>query len=307
MPLTTIITIKFQSPFWGFPGAPVNLKNCLFIPQLKYYNAPMKNTDSSKVKKQFFQLKEIRDSVSITQKDIATVIRFENAVHSSIMEYDILDPAFIRTVLYRGNIRVKEHFSPIYRKIALEVIGLDQMLRHLEKTAPKKTDLSVSLVLKAQKMLFEYSWPDIAGRYRDVDVRIKGLKLRPPHPSQVSSMLYQHLGWVDGLMKLVGPVSESNFFEVFHVAADLHYRIIEAYPFLSGNWRLARAFSNYVLQNSGMFPMIIDSARRDDYMMAVNESSLTKLEPLVNFFVESYGETMERVKGFLALVQKETE
>jgi fido (protein-threonine AMPylation protein) len=269
------------------------------------YNAGMANTDTNKTKKQFFQLKKIQDSLTITQKDISAALRFDNAVNSSIMENDVLHPSFVQTALYRGNIRFKSHFSPFYRKISLEVVGLDKIFRHLEKTAPKRTDLSVSLILKLHRMLFEDSWPDIAGYFRDVDVRIRGLKARPPHPSQISSLLYQHLGWVDGLMKLVGPVSESNFFEVFHVAADIHCRMIETYPFLSGNWRIARALSNYVLLNSGMFANVLDYRKHDDYMTAVNASSLTQLEPMVDFLLDSYAETLNKVKSYLVLVKKE--
>ena len=156
-------------------------------------------------------------------------------------------------------------------------------------------------------MLFGESWPDIAGRFRDIDVRIRGLKQRPPHPSQVSGLVYQHLGWIDGLMKLLGPVTENNFFEIFHVAADLQCRIISAYPFRTGNWRIARALSNYVLQNSGMFPVIIEFDKRSEYLDAVNGSSMTKLEPLEDFLLESYYETIIKIKGFLEIIKKETE
>jgi fido (protein-threonine AMPylation protein) len=267
----------------------------------------MDKTDTSKTKKLFFQLKEMQTALTITQKDICATILFENAVNSSVMAYNFIDPAFIRTALYRGNSRVKKHISPIYQKVALEAIGLYKILKHLEQAAPKRNDLSVSLILKMHKYLFESSWPDIAGHFRNIDVRIRGLKHRPPHYPQISSLLYQHLGWVDGLMKLLGPISESNFFEVFHVAADIHCRVIESYPFQSGNWRLARALSNYVLQKSGMFAIIFDIDKQSDYMNAVNESSLTELTPLVNYLTEAYGETLERIYGFIVLIQKETE
>jgi fido (protein-threonine AMPylation protein) len=267
----------------------------------------MDNAARLKIQKLYFQIKKLQDSVPATAKDIAIALRFENVVNSSIIEYDFIDPVFIQTVLYRGNNRVKNHTSPIYRKIALEVIGLDQVLRQLEKTAPKKSDLSVSLLLKIHKILFEGSWPDIAGRFRSIDVRIRGLKQRPAHPSQISGLVYQHLGWIDGLMKLLGPVTESNFFEIFHVAADLQCRIIETYPFRTGNWRIARAFGNYVLQNSGMFPNIIDFEKRKEYLDAVSDSSMNNLKPLENFLLERYYETIIKIKGFLEIIKKESE
>lgn len=282
-------------------------KICLFIKVAKYYNVAMQKADKTKIQKLFFQVRQIQDSVPATAKDVAIALRFENIVNSSVMEYDFIDPVFIQTVLYRGNTRVKNHPSPIYRKIALEVMGLDQMLRHLEKIAPKKNDLSVSLLLKIHKILFEGSWPDIAGRFRNIDVRVRGLKQDPPHPSQISSLIYQHLSWIDGLMKLLGPVTENNFFEIFHVAADIQCRTVGTYPFRTGNWRVARALSNYVMQSSGMFPNIIDYDKRTEYMEAVNDSSLTRLEPLENFLLSSYYETIIKIKGFIEIVNRESE
>ncbi len=279
----------------------------LFIRGSGCYNHHMETKEKNKIRKLYFDVKPIQDEFPITRKDLTIALRYENVTNSSIMEYDFIDPIFIQTMLYRGNIKVKEHFSLVYRKIAREVIGLDLMLRHLEKIAPKKSDLSVSLILKLHSLIFDSSWPDIAGKFRDCDVRIRGIKARPPHPSQVSSLTYQHLGWVDGLMKLLGPVTESNFFEIFHVSADIHYRLIETYPFRSGNWRIARALSNYVFQNCGMFPNVIDFDKRADYLEAVGNSTLTALEPLVEFLLANYYETIIKVKGFLELIKNEAE
>jgi len=267
----------------------------------------MKNMDAAKIKKLYFELKKIRDDISILDRDIVGALRFEQTINSSLMENPEIDPMFFRSILYRGNAKAKEHLSPVYRKMVLEVIGLEKMLKYLEKTAPKRSDLSVSLILKMHKLLFEESWPDIAGRFRNVDVRVRGLKNRPIHHSQVSEVLYQHLSWVDGLTKLLGPVTESNFFEIFHVAADIHFRVIETYPFLSGNWRIARALSNYVLLSSGMFANIIDFSRRDHYVTAVNAASITELEPMSYFLLESYGDTLDRISGFLQLIKRESE
>jgi fido (protein-threonine AMPylation protein) len=265
----------------------------------------MPNNDS--VKDLFFELKEIRDSIPKVNNDIFTALRFSNVVNSSVLENNIISPVFIQSALYRGNIKIKEHFSPIYRKIALEAISLDQLLRHLEKTAQMKTDLSVSLLLKLHRILFDKSWPDIAGRFRDIDVRIRGIKLRPPHFSQVTTLMYQHLSWIDGILKLLGPVTENNFFEIFHISADLHFRIIETYPFRAGNWRVARALSDYVLLKSGLFYNIINPGKHNQYISAVENSTINDLAPLQEFLLSSYEETLHYLSGFLNVIQQEKE
>ncbi|MCP4581418.1 MAG: Fic family protein [candidate division Zixibacteria bacterium] len=267
----------------------------------------MEKAQSNKIKKLFFELKEIRDSFPGIHKDIATALRFANVVNSSVIENEIISPVFVQSALYRGNIKVKEHSSPIYRKIALEAISLDKMLRHIETVAPKKSDLSVSLLLKLHRILFESSWPDIAGRFRDIDVRIRGVQKRPPHFSQLPTLMYQHLAWIDGLLKLLGPVSESNFFEVFHVSADLQCRMIETYPFRAGNWRIARALSDYVLLKSGMFYNIISHEKRDEYLAVIKNSTIADSAPLQEFLLKSFGETLNHLKGFMNLIQQELE
>ena len=106
-------------------------------------------------------------------------------------------------------------------------------------------------------------------------------------------------------MKLVGPVTESNFFEIFHVAADVHFRIIETYPFRSGNWRIARALCDYVLLNSGMFYNVIDFHNRDEYQEAIGQSTVSNITTLEDFLLKSYGETLDSVKDYLYLIKKE--
>jgi len=267
----------------------------------------MEKTQSNKIKKLFFELKEIRDSFPGVNKDLFTALRFANVINSSVTENNVISATFVQSVLYRGNIKAKEHSSPIYRKIALEAISLDKMFQYLEKTAPKKSELSVSFLLKLHRTLFESSWPDIAGRFRDIDVRIRDVKKRPPHFSQLPTLMYQHLAWIDGLVKLLGPVSESNFFEVFHVSADLQCRMIETYPFRAGNWRIARALSDYVMLKSGMFYNVIGSEKRDEYLTAIKNSTIADTAPLQDFLLQSYGETLNLLKGFLNVIQQESE
>jgi len=267
----------------------------------------MNKLDDDKIKDLFFELKEIRDSIPKANNDIFTALRYINVSNSSEIENNIISPIFIQSALYRGNIKVKEHFSPIYRKIALEAISLDQLLRHLEKTINKNTDLSVSLLLKLHRILFDKSWPDIAGRFRDIDVRIRGVKLRPPHFSQVPPLMYQHLSWIDGILKLLGPATKSNFFEIFHVSADLHFRIIDTYPFRAGNWRVARALSDYVLLKSGLFYNTINPSKRNQYQSAIENSSINDVSPLQEFLLLSYEETLQHLSGFLNVIQQEKE
>ncbi|MCD6163201.1 MAG: Fic family protein [candidate division Zixibacteria bacterium] len=264
----------------------------------------MKKSDKQKIKELFFKLKDTCDSSPLVKKEIITALRIQNVLSSNTLENDFIDSIFLDSALYRGNIRVKEFSNPVYRKCFLEVKDCDRMLRYLEVRASKKAELSVTLLLKLHRIIFENSWPDIAGQFRNVDVRIRGIKQRLPHYTQIKEIIYQHVGWVDGILKLLGPVTPNNFYEIFHIAADLQRRIIHTYPFQAGNWRIARAMSDYILLYSGMTYNIIGASDYDNYISTIGNSKITDFSDFEEFLLGCYGETLNRVIGFTKLKNK---
>jgi len=195
----------------------------------------MVDKDKKAIRDLFFKLKPIIDKSPITKKETMTALRLDSIIKSTAMEFSTVNSVFFTPAIYKGNTRIKEFSNPLYRRVYLEIRDHDRLYRYLEKRAERKADLTVSLLLKAHRVLFETSWPDIAGRIRDVDVRIRGIHHKPAHHKQIRELIYQHLGWIDGLLKLIGPVSQSNFFEIFHIATEVQRRIIQTYPFQSGN------------------------------------------------------------------------
>ena len=263
----------------------------------------MKKSEKDKIQELFFQFKEIYDNSPLIQKELITALRLENIISSNAIENHLIDPVLLQAVFYSGNVRTKEFSNPAYRKAFLEVKGHDRMFRFLQVKAASRAELSVSLLLKIHRILFEKSWPEIAGRFRDIDVRIRGVKFRPPHYTQIFELVYQHLSWVDGLLKLLGPVNPGNFFEIFHVAADLQSRIIRTYPFHAGNWRIARSLSDYIFLYSGMTYCIIDVDNRDKYLTAVGSSTISDSSSLEELLLQSYGETLNHLNRFIRLMK----
>ncbi len=264
----------------------------------------MKKPDKNRTRDLFFKIQEVYSKSPLTCKELTTALRIENIINSNAIENNIIDSIFLQSGIYRGNIRVKEFSNPVYRKAFLEVKSHDRMLQYLEKKALRKAELTISFLLKIHQLLFERSWPDIAGRFRDIDVRIRGIKLRPPHYLQIHEIIYQHLTWIDGLLKLMGPVSPGNFFEIFHVAADIQRRIIHTYPFRDGNWRIARALTNYVLLYCGMTYCVVDYRSRDEYLTTIENSTITDFSALEDFLLDSYGTTLNRLSGFINLAMQ---
>jgi len=264
----------------------------------------MESKDRQKIKDLYFELKEIIDSIPGVNDEIRAALRFYKVSNSSAIETNYIDPIFLRTALYNGGDNGKHLVSPVYRKAFLEAQAHDRMLRSMEKEAADKAELSVSLLLSWHRTLFEQSWPDIAGKFRDIDVRIRGSSHRPPHPSKVGELVYQHLAWLDGLMKLLGPVTPASFFEILHVSADAHFRLSWTYPFQDGNGRIARAVSNYMLLYAGMPYNTIPFEHRDEYFKAIEKSTLSDFSPLEKFLFECYAKTLEKISGFVYLVKQ---
>jgi len=266
----------------------------------------MRKSEKTRVQNLYFQISDRLTELPDARKDILDTLRPLNVLNSNCLEYKYLDPIFLQIVLCQHDDRFNEHFSPIYRKAYLEVQGHYRMLQELEKLACARAELSVSLLLNMHRMIFESSWPDEAGRFRNIDVRIRNIKYRPPYYSQLSELAYQHLEWIDGLLKLLGPVTTNNFLEIFHVAADLQFRLIRTYPFRAGNWRIARAMADYVLLYSGLFYNVIDCHKREHYQTAIGNSKITDISPLEDFLLKSFGETLGKIDGYVKFLHQET-
>jgi len=267
----------------------------------------MENLDKDKLKDLFFRLKEISQRHPGIESEVRAALRFYKVSNSSAIETNYIDPIFLQTALTNCDSEIGQIVSPVYRKAYLETQSHDQMLKRLETEAAQKAELSVSFVLGLHRQIFEKSWPDIAGRFRDIDVRIKGSSHRPPHYLRLPELVYQHLAWLDGLIKLLGPVTPANFLEILHVAADAHFRIIWTYPFHDGNGRIARTVANYILIYCGMYYNVISFDRREEYFTAIEKSTMADFSPLEEFLASCYQQTLNRISNFFFMVKQTAE
>jgi fido (protein-threonine AMPylation protein) len=264
----------------------------------------MENQEKDKIKDLFFRLQEISGRHPGILNEVKAALRFHKVSNSSAIETKYIDPIFLQTALTNYKCEQEQFTSPVYRKAYLETHCHDQMLRHLEAEAEQKSELSVSFVLGLHRQIFEKSWPDIAGRFRDVDLRIKGSSHRPPLHQSLPELVYQHIAWLDGLIKLLGPVTVGNFYEIMHVVADAHFRMIWTYPFHDGNGRIARAVANYILLYCGLNYNIISFDRREEYFGVIEKSSMADFSPLEDFLISCYGQTLDRIANFFYMVDQ---
>mgnify|MGYP000140013467 CR=1 FL=1 len=143
-----------------------------------------------------------------------------------------------------------------------------------------KKDLSLSLVLKWHKELFEQTKPDIAGKIRNFQVRISGSKFQPPYPVEIYPMLRDFFKWYQ---------KNKNFLHPVELAGLVHLKFVTIHPFADGNGRISRLMMNFVL-NKYQYPLLnISYKDRNSYYNALERSQVKRDEFIfLNWFVKRY-------------------
>ena len=139
-----------------------------------------------------------------------------------------------------------------------------QMLKTEEK-------LSEKLLLAWHENIFRETKPDLAGRFRNYQVRV-GPYIAPDWRN-VKKLIRQ----------LVSFVNESNFNPV-EVAARAHYVFEKIHPFGDGNGRIGRLLMNYILWKNGYPMLIIEYKKRKSYYKALQRTE----EGFVTYFIRRY-------------------
>src|SRR3989344_9083104 len=145
----------------------------------------------------------------------------------------------------RPNSDIKE--TEMHQKLFLEVMK-------------QNYDLSLSLVKKWHKKLFEQTKPDIAGLFRDYDVKISQSKFIPPSHTAVNLLVNGFFKWYNVNKKKLNPVE---------LAALAHLKFVTIHPFGDGNGRTTRLMMNFIL-NRKNYPMLdIPYEKRNSYYTAL--------------------------------------
>ena len=139
-----------------------------------------------------------------------------------------------------------------------------QMLKNQE-------NLSEQLLLKWHENIFRETKPDIAGQFRNYQVRV-GLYIAPDW-KKVEKLIKQ----------LVLFVNESQLNSV-EVAARAHYMFEKVHPFGDGNGRIGRLLMNFILWKNHYPMLVIEYKKRKSYYKALERSE----EGFVNYFIRRY-------------------
>jgi Fic family protein len=174
---------------------------------------------------------------------------------------------------------LKEGRSPRNKHIR-DVKEIENHKAVFELMMEEKEDLSLKLVLKWHRMLFEDTEEQIAGRIRNHDVKISESKFEPPSAKDMVYLLRKFFQWYHNNKNKLHPVE---------MAALVHFKFVTIHPFTDGNGRISRLIMNFILHKN-KFPMLdIPYANRDSYYNALERSQVKNIDRIfVQYLIKKY-------------------
>ena len=124
----------------------------------------------------------------------------------------------------------------------LEAINHQEAIAYIKQLMERNTLLNEREVLCIHNLILRGINPEDAGKYRKVQVMIKGSSHLPPQPFMVAKEMEDFFIWYETNKKRLHPVI---------LAAELHERLVTIHPFIDGNGRSSRLVMNLILLQHG--------------------------------------------------------
>lgn len=182
---------------------------------------------------------------------------------------------------YRDVSSIIEHdFSP-KNKPASDIIEAKSHMSVYDDMIECTQEVSLDLLLKWHKKLFQLTKQDIAGNIRDYRIEISGSKHIPPAGGVLLENLLKDLFfWYTNNLSNLHPVV---------LACIMHYEFVSIHPFGDGNGRISRVLMNYILFKN-KYPMFdIDFNTRQGYFNALERANINKDKMIfISWFFKNY-------------------
>ena len=175
----------------------------------------------------------------------------------------------------------------------LEAINHQEAIAFIKDLMQKNTPLNEREVLSIHNLILRGINPEDAGRYRKVQVMIKGSTYMPPQPYMVTKQMEDFFIWYETNKNKVHPII---------LAAEMHERLVTIHPFIDGNGRTSRLVMNLILLQHGYIIANIkgDYESRMQYYQSL-ETAQTKnnKEDFILFIAQMEKESLERYIGII--------
>jgi Fic family protein len=209
--------------------------------QLILYKKENKITIDTDIKKILKEIDAVKKELNKFRKydsyRIAQALELEYTFESNRIEGNTLTLKETDFVVNEGltisGKSMKEHLEAINHVDAIEFV---------KDLVEKNKILSESNILSIHQLILKSIEPAYAGKYRNVQVMIKGSKHMPPQAYLVPKQMEDFLIWYSMNHKKLHPVI---------LAAEMHERLVSIHPFIDGNGRTSRLVMNFILLQHG--------------------------------------------------------
>jgi Fic family protein/DNA-binding XRE family transcriptional regulator len=170
----------------------------------------------------------------------------------------------------------------------LEAINHQEAIAYIKELMNKNTSLIEREVLSIHNLILRGIHPEDAGRYRKVQVMIKGSAHMPPQPFLVAKEMEDYFIWYETNKKKLHPIV---------LAAEMHERLVTIHPFIDGNGRTSRLVMNLILLQHGYVIANIkgDYDSRMRYYQALETAQTqNNKEDFILFVAQMEKESLER-------------
>lgn len=201
-------------------------------------NAPDFSSNLKKVLQEIDRLKKQLDQLRVIDSyRIAQALELEYTFDSNRIEGNTLTLQETDLVVNEGltisGKSMREH---------LEAINHNEAVAYIKDLVQRKVQINERELLCIHNLVLRGIAPEHAGKYRNVQVMIKGSRHTPPQPFAIQKKMEEYFEWYREHKERLHPVL---------LAAEMHERLVTIHPFIDGNGRTSRLIMNLLLLQNG--------------------------------------------------------
>ncbi|MBI4019634.1 MAG: Fic family protein [Candidatus Aenigmarchaeota archaeon] len=249
------------------------------VNEAKMQSDPLFGLISEDQKKRLNQIKEsyLKNKPKVT-----------NSVYENYYEHFVTEFTYDTNAIEGSTITLQETGMILFDKVVpkgktlREISEVQNHKDAFDYMLSYKGDINRAFVLKLHKLLMHNILWKHSGRFRDIQVYVRGASFTPPPPGEVQKQFKHLMLWYRSNKKKYHPVVIAAYFH--HVFESIH-------PFRDGNGRVGRLLLNFTLRKSGL-PMInIKSRERATYYATLEAGNKSDLRPMTNMIIKYLEET----------------
>ncbi len=246
------------------------------------------------IKKEVKRKQQILDKYSPFPKAIREKIENLNKIEMTyanlFLDDEDVSKEEILTVLVENGYRMKKSKKSI-RKIKNYGTLYDFLRKKSKAKLVKEREFKKAEILKIHKILFQGVDDNNAGKYRDVQIRLKEVDLDIPKAVNISGLIGGYVKWIN---------KKEKGDDMIKKAIDANFKFVEILPFIDGNSGVARSILNLILMQNNYPPILVPFKSREKYHKTLSKAQKTnEFEGYYAFMYDLVNKSLERYLDYL--------